>query len=379
MPADAQPILDMVVTDSKLDDAVRPTFLTFGGDVEAGEPFAHMIENRHLVDALVAKAKELGVDLRAGAVSGFEHAANAIDVQLAGGETISARLLVGADGARVENPRAGRHRHAWLELRPVGDRHDGRARARSQWPRRGAFSPRRSVRDLAADGKALVDRVDRDGARGRAHRRAARRRISRRTGETFRPASRRHRGDRAAPRLSARAVHRAHIHRRTAGADRRRRAHHPSDRRAGAQYGPARRRRFGGSGRRRGAARARYRRGRRAGALSALAALRHHDHGRRHRRLEPVVLQQLRRAAPRARPRPRRGRAHAGAQARVHPRGGGLYRRGAEAAAGARRFSSAEYCRRDRGTPCAWRSRRTSARNSASADGRAPVAGSDRP
>src|SRR5690606_4233299 len=31
---EAQPILDMVVTDSKLDDAVRPTFLTFGGDVE---------------------------------------------------------------------------------------------------------------------------------------------------------------------------------------------------------------------------------------------------------------------------------------------------------------------------------------------------------
>ncbi|MBV9346680.1 MAG: FAD-dependent monooxygenase, partial [Pseudolabrys sp.] len=33
----AQPITDMVVTDSKLDDAVRPTFLTFGGEVEEGE------------------------------------------------------------------------------------------------------------------------------------------------------------------------------------------------------------------------------------------------------------------------------------------------------------------------------------------------------
>ena len=97
---EAQPILDMVVTDSKLDDAVRPTFLTFGGEVEEGEPFAHMIENRHLVDALVEKAKELGVGLRAGAVSGFESAANAIDVRLANGETIAARLLVGADGAR---------------------------------------------------------------------------------------------------------------------------------------------------------------------------------------------------------------------------------------------------------------------------------------
>src|ERR1017187_5602443 len=81
--ADAQPILDMVVTDSKLDDAVRPTFLTFGGEVEEGEPFAHMVENRHLIDALVAKAKELGIDLRAGAVSGFEYSPDECDVQLA--------------------------------------------------------------------------------------------------------------------------------------------------------------------------------------------------------------------------------------------------------------------------------------------------------
>jgi len=72
--ADAQPILDMLVTDSKLDDAVRPTFLTFGGEVEEGEPFAHMIENSHLIDALVAKAKQLDVDLRASAVSGFVRA-----------------------------------------------------------------------------------------------------------------------------------------------------------------------------------------------------------------------------------------------------------------------------------------------------------------
>jgi len=69
----AQPMLDMMVTDSKLDDAVRPTFLTFGGEVEPGEAFAHMIENRYLVDALVTKAKELGVGLRPTAVASFEY------------------------------------------------------------------------------------------------------------------------------------------------------------------------------------------------------------------------------------------------------------------------------------------------------------------
>jgi 2-octaprenyl-6-methoxyphenol hydroxylase len=110
----AQPILDMVVTDSKLDDAVRPTFLTFGGEVEEGEAFAHMVENRHLVDALVAKAKEFGVELRAGAVAGFENAGGAVDVALADGAGMSARLLVGADGARsLIRERAGIATHGW--------------------------------------------------------------------------------------------------------------------------------------------------------------------------------------------------------------------------------------------------------------------------
>ena len=63
-PASAQPILDMVVTDSRLEDATRPVFLTFAGDVEPGEPFAHMVENRHLIDALVARAEAEGIDLR---------------------------------------------------------------------------------------------------------------------------------------------------------------------------------------------------------------------------------------------------------------------------------------------------------------------------
>jgi 2-octaprenyl-6-methoxyphenol hydroxylase len=97
---DAQPILDMVVTDSKLNDAVRPTFLTFGGDVEEGEPFAHMIENRHLIDALVTRARKAGVDLRAAPVTGFVAGARTVDVQFKDGTEISARLLVGADGAK---------------------------------------------------------------------------------------------------------------------------------------------------------------------------------------------------------------------------------------------------------------------------------------
>ena len=96
----AQPILDMVVTDSKLEDATRPVFLTFTGDVAPGEPFAHMVENRHLIDALAKHAEACGVELRATAVSSYEVNADRIDVTLADGSLIAASLLVGADGAR---------------------------------------------------------------------------------------------------------------------------------------------------------------------------------------------------------------------------------------------------------------------------------------
>lgn len=143
---EAQPMLDMVVTDSKLDDTVRPTFLTFGGEVEDGEPFAHMIENRLLIDALVAKAKELGVDLRATAVTGFEPARNAIDVMLADGATISARLLVGADGARsLIRERAGIATHGWnydqsAIVTTVGHERDHEGRAEEHFLPAGPFA-----------------------------------------------------------------------------------------------------------------------------------------------------------------------------------------------------------------------------------------------
>jgi 2-octaprenyl-6-methoxyphenol hydroxylase len=90
----------MVVTDSKLPDVMRPTYLTFGGEVAPGEPFAHMIENPALVDALVERAKAEGVELRGDAVTGFEASVGRIEVSFAAGEGLIAKLLVAADGAR---------------------------------------------------------------------------------------------------------------------------------------------------------------------------------------------------------------------------------------------------------------------------------------
>src|SRR5712675_1252677 len=112
--AGAQPITDMVVTDSRLDDATRPVFLTFAGDVEPGEPFAHMVENRHLIDALAARAEAAGVELRATAVSSFDSRNDGVDVTLADGTRVEASLLVAADGARSKlRERAGIATHGW--------------------------------------------------------------------------------------------------------------------------------------------------------------------------------------------------------------------------------------------------------------------------
>src|SRR5579871_4220666 len=110
----AQPILDMVVTDSKLDDAVRPVFLTFAGDVQPGEPFAHMVENGDVLAALVDKAKQAGVTLLPTAVEDFDTDANGVAVRLASGAIFRARLLVAAVGARSRiRERAGIQSVGW--------------------------------------------------------------------------------------------------------------------------------------------------------------------------------------------------------------------------------------------------------------------------
>jgi len=95
-----QPIREMAITDSRLPDAVRPTFLAFDTEVELGEPFAHMVENRALLVALRAAAQEAGAHLLPLAVDHFAAPNGAMDVVLGDGSRIAARLLVAADGGR---------------------------------------------------------------------------------------------------------------------------------------------------------------------------------------------------------------------------------------------------------------------------------------
>ncbi len=158
---EAQPILDMVVTDSRLDDAVRPVFLTFAGEIEPGEPFAHMIENGRLIDALAAKTNEVGIELRTTAVAAFapprvpdggrplpseERWAPSIDIELADGSAISTRLLVAADGARSSiRSGAGIATHGWSYpqsaiVTNVGHERDHQGRAEEHFLPAGPFA-----------------------------------------------------------------------------------------------------------------------------------------------------------------------------------------------------------------------------------------------
>jgi 2-octaprenyl-6-methoxyphenol hydroxylase len=96
----AQPILAMVITDSRLGDPVRPVFLTFGGEVESGEPFAHMIESGALVGALMAECRRVGVTLRPVGVRTFRVSGETVAVDLGTEGVLDASLLVAADGGR---------------------------------------------------------------------------------------------------------------------------------------------------------------------------------------------------------------------------------------------------------------------------------------
>ena len=98
---EAQPMTEMIVTDSRTSDPVRPVFLSFDGEVEPGEPFAHMVANTVMNRALRRRASELGIDIVEGiAVQGFDVAGQGVTVHLADGVTLEAKLLVAADGVK---------------------------------------------------------------------------------------------------------------------------------------------------------------------------------------------------------------------------------------------------------------------------------------
>lgn len=114
----AQPVSEIVLTDSDLDDAVRPQVLRYAleGADELALPAMVIVENAVLGGHLHQAAREAkGVRLVAGTtVVAFEAGADGVVVELGDGRTITARLLVAADGARSAlRDRAGIQTTGW--------------------------------------------------------------------------------------------------------------------------------------------------------------------------------------------------------------------------------------------------------------------------
>ena len=93
----AEPIRRMDITDSGLEESVRPLMLGFDADADEDGPFAHMVPNGVILTALLMQARRADIALIPASIDSFaldggRITANAADHRL------SARLLVAADG-----------------------------------------------------------------------------------------------------------------------------------------------------------------------------------------------------------------------------------------------------------------------------------------
>ncbi|WP_428928789.1 UbiH/UbiF/VisC/COQ6 family ubiquinone biosynthesis hydroxylase [Marinibacterium sp. SX1] len=113
---EAQPILDIAVSDGQVGQGPGPFGLAFDhAEIEDG-PMGYMVEDRHLRPALLAAMEaEPRVNLMTGArVTGQSVEPGRAMVELADGRQLSGRLLVGSDGRRSGTAqRAGIGRLQW--------------------------------------------------------------------------------------------------------------------------------------------------------------------------------------------------------------------------------------------------------------------------
>ena len=112
----AQPMLEIKVTDGRAGEGPSPFFMHFDHtEIEEG-PMGHMVEDRHLRLALMNATKAAdGITLMNGEeVIAQDVDASGVTLTLASGKTVRAKLLVGADGRGSETAmRAGIKRIGW--------------------------------------------------------------------------------------------------------------------------------------------------------------------------------------------------------------------------------------------------------------------------
>ena len=114
--ANAQPINQIKASDGRPGEGIAPFFLQFdNAEIEEG-PMGHMIEDRYLRRALLnAMAETPGIQHHPGETVTAQQVSSAgVQVTLASGRTLSARLLVGCDGRDSPTAaRAGIARTGW--------------------------------------------------------------------------------------------------------------------------------------------------------------------------------------------------------------------------------------------------------------------------
>jgi 2-octaprenyl-6-methoxyphenol hydroxylase len=93
----AQPIVEMTITDGAVNDVVRPTQLRFAERGDA--PLAHMAMSDDLIAALTQRAEAFGIETMKAPIATFACKRYIAEASIADVST-RARLVVGADGAR---------------------------------------------------------------------------------------------------------------------------------------------------------------------------------------------------------------------------------------------------------------------------------------
>jgi 2-octaprenyl-6-methoxyphenol hydroxylase len=102
LAAEAEPILDIRVSDGRTGQAAAPLFLHYDHrESGIGAPLGHIVENRVIRQALASRLTELpGVHVIApGRLADVERKPACVEARLEDGRRIRARLLVAADGA----------------------------------------------------------------------------------------------------------------------------------------------------------------------------------------------------------------------------------------------------------------------------------------
>ncbi len=112
----AQPMLEIKVSDGRAGEGPSPFFLHFDhAEIEEG-PMGHMLEDRFLRRALIDAMQEAPeiIQLSGDAVVAQKVGPQGVTLSLASGETLRARVLVGADGRGSGTAaRAGIRRTGW--------------------------------------------------------------------------------------------------------------------------------------------------------------------------------------------------------------------------------------------------------------------------